>query len=88
MQCSSADLMKEPDPQQKNGLRWASDLEKFALSFFFFFLIKFFFDLPLLEHHNIPPFGVNALNGESIIRYPLSYERTEWKKSNETCDGY
>ena len=50
--------------------------------------IKFLFDLPLLEHHNIRPFGVNALNGESIIRYPLTYERTEWKKSNETCDGY
>ena len=49
---------------------------------------KFLFDLPLLEHHNIRPFGVNALNGESIIRYPLPYERTEWKKSNETCDGY
>ena len=85
MQCSSADLMKEPDPQQKNGLRWASDLEKWDLSFF---LIKFFFSLPLLEHHNMIPFGVNALNGESIIRYPLSYERTEWKKSNETSDGY
>jgi len=28
------------------------------------------------------------LNGELIIRYPSSYERTEWKKSNETCDGY
>ncbi|KAL0902987.1 hypothetical protein M5K25_028321 [Dendrobium thyrsiflorum] len=41
-----------------------------------------------LEHHNIRPFGVNALNGESIIRYPLNYERIEWKKSNETCDGY
>ncbi|KAK8935137.1 hypothetical protein KSP39_PZI014104 [Platanthera zijinensis] len=41
-----------------------------------------------LEHHNICPFGVNALNGESIIRYPFSYERIEWKKSNETCDGY
>jgi len=51
-------------------------------------LIKFLFDLPLLEHHNIRPFGVNALNGESIIRYPSSYERTEWKKSNETRDGY
>lgn len=54
-------------------------------------LIKFFFDLPLLEHHNIRPFfgvNVNALNGESIIQYPLLYERTEWKKSNETCDGY
>lgn len=51
-------------------------------------LIKFLFDLTLLEHHNIRSFGVNALNGESIIRYPLTYERTEWKKSNETRDGY
>ena len=49
---------------------------------------KFLFDLPLLEHHNIRPFGVNPLNGESIIRYPFSYFWTEWKKSNETCDGY
>ena len=54
-------------------------------------LIKFLFDLPLLEHHNIRPFGVNALNGESIIRYlfPSSFVViTEWKKSNETRDGY
>ena len=53
--------------------------------------IKFFFDLPLLEHHNISPFGINALNGESIIRSPLPLPLplpTEWKKSNETCDGY
>ena len=52
--------------------------------------IKFLFDLPLLEHHNIRPcpFEVNALNVESIIRYPFPYHRTEWKKSNETCDGY
>jgi hypothetical protein len=28
---------------------------------------KFLFDLPLLEHHNIRPFEVNALNGESTI---------------------
>ena len=61
-------------------------IEKSA--FFFRQLIKFLFDLPLLEHHNIRPFGVNALNGESIIRYPFTYERTEWKKSNETRDGY
>lgn len=27
--------------------------------------------MPLLEHHNIPLFGVNVLNGESIIRYPF-----------------
>ena len=65
-------------------------IEKF---FVFFFrkrisLIKFLFDLPLLEHHNIRPFGVNALNGESIIRYPFCSDRTEWKKSNETCDCY
>lgn len=55
-------------------------------------LIKLLFDLPLL--HNIRPFGVgvNALNGESIIRYPFPFtfhfKRTEWQKSNETCDGY
>lgn len=58
---------------------------------FFVTLIKFLFDLPLLEHHNIRPFGVNALNGESIIRYPPFFPfvvRTEWKKSNETRDGY
>jgi hypothetical protein len=54
----------------------------------FLSLINFFFDLPLLEHHNIHPFWINALNGESIIRCaPLPYERMEWKKSNETCDG-
>ena len=44
-------------------------------------LIKLLFDLPLLEHHNIRPLGVNALNGESIIRYlfPSSFVvRTEW----------
>ena len=34
---------------------------------------KFLFDLLPLEHHNILPFGGNALNGELIIRYP-SYE--------------
>lgn len=47
------------------------------------------FDLPLLApHHNIRPFGVNALNGELIIRYryPSSLFRTGWKRSNETCD--
>ncbi|KAE8648346.1 hypothetical protein Csa_023110 [Cucumis sativus] len=39
--------------------------------------------------YNIRFFGVNALNGESIIRYPLPYERTtDWMKSNETRDGY
>jgi hypothetical protein len=38
---------------------------------FFVTLIKLLFDLPLLEHHNLRPFGVNALNGESIIRYPF-----------------
>uniref|UniRef100_A0A0A0KPV6 Uncharacterized protein n=1 Tax=Cucumis sativus TaxID=3659 RepID=A0A0A0KPV6_CUCSA len=33
--------------------------------------------------YNIRSFGVNALNGESIIRYPLPYERTaEWKKTH------
>ncbi len=44
---------------------------------------KFLFDLPLLEHHNLRPFEVNAQNGESTIRYPA-----EWKKSNETPDAY
>ena len=50
----------------------ASELKK--LLFFFrqqILLIKFLFDLPLLEHHNIRPFpfwvNVNALNVESII---------------------
>ena len=57
-------------------------------------LLKFLFDLPLLEHHNIRPFGVNALNGESIIRYFFFFTsfftsvRAEWKKSNETWDRY
>ena len=49
----------------------ASELKK--VLFLQISLIKFFFDLPLLEHHNIRPFGVNALNGESIIRYPLTF---------------
>lgn len=43
--------------------------------------------MPLLEHHNIPLFGVNVLNGELIIQYPFP-SAAEWKKSNETCDGY
>lgn len=70
-------------------LGFASELKK-KLHFFRqqISLIKFLFDLPLLEHHNIRPFGVNALNGESIIRYPFPFVRTEWKKSNETRDGY
>lgn len=71
-------------------LGFASELKKTALFFFRqqISLIKFLFDLPLLEHHNIRPFGVNALNGESIIRYLFPFARTEWKKSNETRDGY
>lgn len=71
-------------------LGFASELKK--LLFFFrqqISLIKFLFDLPLLvEHHNIRPFGVNALNGESIIRYPFHFGKTEWKKGQETRDGY
>ena len=51
-------------------------------------LLKFLFDLPLLEHHNIRPFWVNLLNAESIIFDPFPYVTTEWKKSNETRDGY
>ena len=43
--------------------------------------------LPLLEHRNITPFGVNALNGESSIRFPFT-RTTEWKKSKKACDGY
>lgn len=55
-----------------------------------FLLIGFgsYLDLRLLEHNHFPPIGINALNGESIIRYLLSVERTEWKKGNETRDGY
>lgn len=68
--------------------------------FFFFFrqqisLLKFFFDLPLLEHNNLNPFFLwfNGLNDESIIRYPYPFffsffGTTEWQKSNETRDGY
>ena len=70
-------------------LGFASELKKTAL--FSSALIKLLFDLPPLEHHNIRPFGVNALNGESIIRYPPFIPfvvRTEWNKSNETRDGY
>jgi len=90
-----------PDPQQKNikviecyqeTLGFASELKKKRKDFRQqISLIKFLFDLPLLEHHNIRPFWVNALNGESIIRYlfPSSFVViTEWKKSNETRDGY
>ena len=43
-------------------------------------------------YHNIPPFRDKAINGESTsIRYPFffkSFFEFEWKKSNETCDGY
>ena len=40
-------------------LGFASELKKTAL--FSSALIKLLFDLPLLEHHNIRPFGVNSL---------------------------
>ena len=83
-----------PDPQQKNikviecyqeTLGFASELKKKRKDFRQqISLIKFLFDLPLLEHHNIRlfPCGVNALNGESIIQslflFPSSFVvRTE-----------
>jgi len=37
-------------------------------------------------YHNIP--RDKAINGESSIRYPFIFKSFEWKKSNETCDGY
>ena len=65
-------------------------IEKRALFFFRqqISLIKFLlFDLPRLEDHNLFPFGVNALNGESIIRSTFDFT-TKGKKSQETRDGY
>jgi hypothetical protein len=40
-------------------------------------------------YRNIPPFRDKAINGESSIRFFFkSFFIFEWKKSNETCDGY
>lgn len=44
-------------------------------------------------YHNIPPFRDKAINGELSFRYPFFFKSffefdLEWKKSNETCDGY
>jgi len=57
------------------------------------FSIFFFFPQVLVccrYYHNIPPFRDKAINGELSFRYPFfkSFFEFEWKKSNETCDGY
>lgn len=66
---------------------------KVGFGFFIILSIFSFFSssscLICRSYHNIPPFRVKAINGESIIRYPFfSKSFFEWKKSNETCDGY
>lgn len=59
-----------------------------------FYIFSFFSSSSCLicrYYHNIPPFRDKAINGESSIRYPFffkSFFEFEWKKSNETCDGY
>ena len=73
--------------QERHGRNKDACMIEASKSTFLFFIgqAKFLFS----PQYNIRSFGVNALNGESIIRYPLPYERTaEWKKSNETRDGY